>query len=148
MVANYDLSAPISGSIYQNLEAGCPVVRKTRIIDFAEAVTLKGSNLVAGDSIKAMTFDAGSLVLAVYVRQVVAGTPSSTFSVGSAATSTLYVATVSADAVAQTMKSSTIGASFFSSADYVNFTLGATPTLTGKVEVNALLLPIGTSLTR
>lgn len=144
-----DLTTPVAGSTFQQWVSAAGVDRLVKTVDFAEALASKGSALAQNDTVKAMVIPAGSAVISVFCRQLVAGTASSTFTVGSTATSTLYIASVSNDAAAQTFgysDPSTIN--FFSSADTVTLKLGATPPQAGKIEITALVAPVGTSLTK
>lgn len=160
--ATVDMTAPITTSFSADRawEMSSPFTKKVRIIDFATATTLKGSALAQNDTLDVVKIPAGSYVQDVIVRNLVVGTASTTAQVGDSATPTGYIVSVALDAAAQTFNvasgtlivGSTITAmpfgKFYTTADAVRLTLNnATAVTMGRIEVTALIMPVGTGLT-
>jgi hypothetical protein len=116
--------------------------------------------LAQNDTLDVVKIPAGSYVQDVIVRNLVVGTASTTAQVGDSATPTGYIVSVALDAAAQTFNvasgtlivGSTITAmpfgKFYTTADAVRLTLNnATAVTMGRIEVTALIMPVGTGLT-
>lgn len=144
---------PPGGSDYQVCVSNSDSVLKRRVLDFAELGAAKGSTLAAADTCTLITLNPGDFVTRVFVRQLVAGTSSSTVSIGDTAVgATAWHNGYATDSAAQNF---TLGAGanvaagkFYSSADALKVTLGATPPLTGRIEVTAEVYQFGNSITK
>ena len=144
--ATVDLTKSVAASKYQSYESQA-LVKRVRTIDFAEAVTAKGSALVNTNTIDAVKIDIGDIVIGVYVRQITSGTASSTVTVGYDGSATAFIASVSTDAAAGTVGAATLGATYFAAASAVRLTCGNTAPQTGIVEVTTLSLQTKASAT-
>lgn len=141
---------PPGGSSYQVNVCNSDSVLVRRVIDFTELGSAKGSTLAAADTANFITINAGDFVTRVWVRQLVAGTSSSTVSIGDTAVgATAWHNALATDGAAQTFTAANganvTAGKFYSSADALKLTLGATPPLTGRIEVTAEVYKFGTS---
>lgn len=138
--------------------------RHFRVIDFAEANTAKGSTLAQNDTIDAVKIPAGSFVKDVIVRMLVPSAASTTMQVGDSTAATNYISSVALDAAANTVSaasgtailtltagatvSSYSGGVYYAAADAVRLALNSSSAATtGKVEVSAFIIPLGTGTT-
>ena len=143
---------PPGGSKNQVCNTNIDSILRRRVIDFAEATAVKGSTLVAGDTIKVFNFSAGELVTNVWTRQLVAGTASSTIDIGDSVGASAWHNDLATDGAAQTLTAgagANASAGYLYAADnYLLLTLGSTPPLTGKVEFTAKVIDFGTSIVK
>lgn len=156
-MANYDYTLGTAGSgLYKVVEKNAHFVRK-HVINFADVLATKGSALAQNDTVDALAVYAGERVKEVYVRAITAGTASSTFTVGDQAGATGFITSVAADAAAGTVTTAygtyvqagsttylTTGGKYYSAANTIRLTLGATAPQAGVVEVVAYIDATGT----
>lgn len=165
--ATVDLTSPITSSFSASRawsQSGFGE-RHFRVIDFAEVNTAKGSTLAQNDTIDAVKIPAGSFVKDVIVRMLVpCAVASTTMQVGDSNVATGYIASVALDAAANTVAAasgtailtlsagSTVttysGGVYYATADAVRLKLNSSSAATtGKVEVSAFIIPLGTGTT-
>jgi hypothetical protein len=162
-MANYSMIKPTAGSKYGSWARQSEEEVRIRILSFLDATTLKGSALVQNDTIDLFTVEAGMLVKDVYARILVPDAASTTMQIGDTANAaTEFVTSVTLDSVAQTFfpgnglgfmsaGGTVAGFSgvFYATADTIRCKINSSgaPATAGLVEVTAVLVPVGTSLT-
>ena len=162
-----NIATPISGSSFQSWGKPSAKFSRTRVLDFAEAVTKKGSALVNGNTIDIMPFYAGELVTNVISRILVAGTASCTVTVGDDATAAGFMASLAVDGAANTVANSTgsfiftqagssayavtwVGGKFYTATNALRIALSSGTTAeaqAGKIEFTAEIVELSTRLT-
>lgn len=137
----------------QNLDVKSPnkahatrdgVFIRSKVIDFAEMTTLKGSALAGADVIEAVPVYAGEVVKDVLLRVVTAAGAAMTAAVGDGAGTASYIAATAVNTTAGTttgaggayiFSTTPTGGKFYAANDTVDLLLGGTASGTGKVEV-------------
>lgn len=155
-MANYDYTLGTAGSgLYKQVEKNAHVVRK-HVVNFADVLATKGSALVATDTVDVMTLFPGEFLVGAYSRVITAGTAGSTVTVGDQASAAGFIASVAVDAAASTVLSGSgallqsgltpfsILGKFYSAANTVRLTLGATAPQAGVVEITVDVVQLGT----
>lgn len=152
-MANIDLTYPPAGSSYRIYNRSPYTIR---VVDFAEAATVKGSALAQNDTIDILDLSAGELVQDVFIRTMAAGTAGATVQVGDASSATGYVASVAVDATANTMTQGTgaylvngtthIAGTLYTSAGVLRLTVNSsTAPAAGRIEVFTQKTYVGTN---
>ena len=143
-----DLTKPVDKSQFRAFVSPCDFERVTRVIDFEEATTKKGSALAQNDTIDAIVFGAGTVCGGVMVREMKVGTTGTTMQVGDQTTATKYITSVALDGSLQAFAASAATYVFYSAANAVQLCLNAATAVTmGRFEVTALVLKLGTDVT-
>lgn len=145
---DYNLTGGPDG-LFQSHDLSAQILSKT--VDFSKYTGTAAG--VATKTADVITIPAGFVVENVFVKVLVAGTASSTITVGDSSDADNYVASVACDGTAGTVTAaagSYLYGSFattpavsgvynagklYSTADAIRLTLGATPPTTGKVQV-------------
>lgn len=117
---------------------------RSKVIDFAEMTTLKGSALASADVIESVPVYAGEVVKDVSLRVVTAAGAAMTAAVGDGSGTSSYMAASLVNATAGTIYGATgayifsttpTGGKYYAANDTVDLLLGGTASGTGKVEV-------------
>ena len=158
-MSNYDFSSGTAGSgLYKVVESSGYILRK-HVINFADAVTVKGSPLAAGDTIDILSLNVGEFVDFCSSRVITAGTAASTATVGDQSSAAGLIASVACDAVTGTLVPGSgallqngltpfnILGKYYTAANTVRLTLGATPPQTGVIEFVVGVIQIYTHVT-
>ena len=162
-MANYTMIKPTAGSTYGSWVRPSEEQVRIRILSFLDATTLKGSALVQNDTIDLFTIEAGMRVKDVYARILVPDAASTTMQIGDVANAaTEFITSVTLDSAAQTFfpgnglgfmtAGGTVagfGGPFYATADTIRCKINSSgaPATAGLVEVTAVLVPVGKSLT-
>ena len=146
-----------ANSSYKDYEKPVAFYQKSKVIDFAECTTLKGSALAQNDVIEAIPLKVGEILVGGYVQILVAGTGSTTAQVGiTGDDADGLVKSVALDGTAGTVTGangaylftqatstdkpvSWIGGKYIATADTLDLLLDAATAVTaGRVEVIAI----------
>jgi len=143
-----DLTKPVDKSQFRAFAKTSDGDPFTRVIDFEEATTKKGSALAQNDTIDVITIPAGTVCTQVMVREMKVGTASTTMQVGDQTTATKYITSVALDGALQAFSACSPTAVFYSAANAVQICLNSATAVTmGRFEITAVLLQLGTSVT-
>lgn len=160
-MANYDYTLGTAGSaLYKTVEKNAYFARK-HVISFADVLATKGSTLAQNDTVDVLTINPGERVVDVTARVITAGTTSSTVTVGDQAGATSYITSVACDGTAGTVTGADgayifsqagtvpyavtwVGGKYYTAANTVRLTLGATAPQAGVIEFTAFIEQLGT----
>ena len=162
-MANYDYSLGTAGSgLYKVAIKNEHFVRK-HVINFADVLATKGSALAAGDTVDVLALFPGERVVDVTARVITAATAASTVTVGDQANATSYITSVACDGAAGTLTGGNganfftqsgvtpfavtwVGGKFYTAANTIRITLGATAPQAGVIEFCAYIEEVGTDV--
>lgn len=162
-MANYDYSLGTAGSgLYKVCEKNTYLARK-HVINFVDVLATKGSPLVATDTVDILGLFPGERLVDVTARVITVGTASSTVTVGDQAGAASYIASVACDGTVGTItggngaylftQSGTtpfavtwVGGKYYTAANTLRMTLGATAPQAGVIEFTAYIEQIGTDV--
>lgn len=146
-----------ANSLYKDYERPVAYYMRSKVIDFAEATTLKGSALAQNDVIEAIPLKPGEILVSGYARIITAGTASTTAQLGiTGDDADGFIKTIALDATAGTVTAANgayvftqatstekpvtwIGGKYIATADTLDLLLDASTAVTsGQVEVIAI----------